>query len=437
MSENSESVEVTRDPGEIFGMRVERTLRSYYDKQSEIIRLSHYIAEREREIDDRLERAVQIVSSKIKGTCDRIAISKLLEIVSKEFSDSSNLDLSEDEQNQQLGEFVKQLQKTADSIPQEYFPTYFETVLEVLKAPQGAPILRSSLLVSLVGDFEVMVSELIRACYEYQPGRLNESEKTFTISQLEKFADFSEVREYLISQIVDDVLRGSLDDWIAFFVRKFGVEEIADVGQFAVQELMQRRHCIVHNAGLVSGRYLDNLKKFRVDAELDDNLCVSREYLQRSADALFLIAYSLCWDLGFNLVKDSDLRTRNVNVLVDYTMRLLVDDRLDVARRIGDSIHELKSDDFVKLTVKVNRWLAYKFSGSFDLVRHEVVALDLRGKSRLYNLAKCTLLDEDEEAIEVANSLLNDGTITLHNMFTWPLLRNIRGRVETKIAGFE
>lgn len=280
------------------------------------------------------------------------------------------------------------------------------------------------------------MSELIRACYNLAPAKLNESDKKFSLAEIGQFADLDAIREYMAERAVNDVLRGSLDDWLQFFIKKFGVAEPPGAKDFDVQELMQRRHCIVHNSGQVSRLYLEKLKQFRVVAEVGDSLPVSHEYLEKSADSLFLLAYSLCWDLRHQLLESEKFREESLSALVDYTMQLLVDSRFDVARKIGDQIRDITADDSTKLTVQVNRWLAYKFRGEFDLIREEVEGLDVRGKSRLFNLAKHALLDELDEAAEVAEALLKDGTLTLHNVFTWPLLRDVRGRVETEVVGY-
>lgn len=117
-------------------------------------------------------------------------------------------------------------------------------------------LLNRSVLVTLVTHWEVLVSDLVHARYELHPRALD-PKTTITVAELRELTTTEEAITQVVSQKVDGLLRGSSDEWLKYFE----VDAHVDLaGVFADRdlwnEIVQRRHLIVHTGGRVSPAYL-------------------------------------------------------------------------------------------------------------------------------------------------------------------------------------
>ena len=75
--------------------------------------------------------------------------------------------------------------------------------------------------------------------------------------------------------------------------------------------------------------------------------------------------------------------------------------------------------------LRVNTWLAYKFSGEFDHVKDAVRALDGDEIPINMRLAKAALLDDNEYAADLIEAMLVTKDLKKEYIVTWPLLRDV------------
>lgn len=416
-------------PDRVFVIRLATLLEHFTVRQGEILRLASYMDEREAEIDNAAQRARDLIRDRL-GEPDEGAVDRLISVFTAiDGDDLGDKDLTPQERQDAI---VTGLQEVSASLPEGHDTTYIEAVLRAIQAPPGANMLRSSLLVLLVGELEMLVSLLARACVERHPAALDDSGRTFTWSQISRYESIADMRDAVVDRTIEDVMRGSLTEWIDYFVSRFKISPVEPASRFPAQEAIQRRHCVVHNAGLVSSTYLERLSKFRPTAEVDDELVVDSEYLRNAADALYMVAFALTWSLGYKLCAADDERATLATTFANRTYFLLQERRFGLVKQIGATAPLDKIDEITALTIRVNHWLAHKLLGEFDSVRPEVEQLDVRSKSRLFNLAKSALLDEHEEASRIAQSMIRDEELRPEFLFTWPLLAGVRDFIRKK-----
>jgi hypothetical protein len=295
----------------------------------------------------------------------------------------------------------------------------------------------------LVGELEMFINYLARACFEAHPAALDKSGRKLTWSEITTYDSVEEIRDLIVDLAVEDLLRGSLVEWVAFFENTFGIQEITAARSYEAMEAMQRRHCIVHNGSLVSARYLKNLSDFEVDLAIDDRLDVDETYLGRAADTMMLIAYSLTWALGTKLNPEREMSDALVSFLSSRTMQFLQEGRYELVRQIGESAlasfrPKNETQELTAFVLQVNTWIAHKETDTFDRVRTAVEEYPVSTRSDKYKLAKAALLDDKEKAVDVAERMLRDKTLHISEVLTWPLLRNIRDIVShahTQVKG--
>lgn len=415
------------DPDEVLFYRLSEALTDYSERQSEILRLAEFMDERAAEIDNAKQRAKRFIQAEMGSVADidESAINDLITLFERMESvdEQTHDDLSVEERQAALSAALDEIYA---SLPDGHLHTYIKSVSRAMHAPPGAGVLRSSLLVSLVGELEVLVTQCARAGFERQPSALDDSGKSFTWSDIRKYDSIEDVRDTVVDRAIEDVLRGSLTEWLDYFVRRFSIAPIPVAKQYPAQENIQRRHCIVHNGGLVSSQYLDRLSAFNPDVQLNEPLTVDGDYLRRAADTLYLVGFSLLWSLAFKLVKEADARKAIASQFANRTYYLLQEGRYSIVKLIGRNAPLDHLEEDAALVMRVNLWLAHKLSGSFGEVRAEVEAMNVASKSRLFNLAKHALLDENEDAYRVAQSMIRDGELRPEFFYTWPLLYGVR-----------
>ena len=420
-SDESENDELT--PDYLLALRLREALAAFSARQTEILRLAEFMEERSTEIDNATERAKEIISAQI-GDINEDVVDRLVQV----FTTLTDSDLGEDDLSPEdrQSAIVRAFADVTASLPDELTAPYLEGALRAIQAPPGVDLLRSSLLVTLVGELEMLVNVIARAAVERQPSSLDESGRQFTWAEISAYESLDDLRDHVVDRAIEEVFRGSLTDWMEFFTKRFKMAPIKAAQSFSAQESIQRRHCIVHNAGMVSSLYLERLRGNGLDLEVGDDLEVTPEYLRQAADTLYLVAYSLCWAVGFKLIREDDAKEELTSMLANRVYYLLQDRRFSLVRQIGQEVPYDKIDGLASFVIKVNFWLAYKLDGKFEKIRRDVEMLDVTTRSRQFRLAKLALLGQDEEAYDLAQAMIRDEELRPEFLFTWPLLAGAR-----------
>ncbi len=420
-ADHGEAHEAT--PGEVFAIRLSNLITAFGNRQAEVLRMCEHLDDRESDLNDAKQRAKRHIEHAMSEV-NEDALDRYLEVF-RSLDDNSGHDEAEEE-----AAFVAALEEIGQDLPDGIEQTYVEAVLRALPKSVGAKFLHSSLLMILVGELEVFINFLARACFEVNPGALEQGDKSFKWSEIAGLETIDDVRDLLVDQTIDNLLRGSMIDWIKFFENRFHLAEVKAARTFESLEAVQRRHCVVHNGGTASQQYLDHLDQFPLDVSVGDPLPVDSAYIARAADTLYLVAYSLTWALGVKLNPEKEWSEWLLTELTNRTMILLQEQRPHVVVRIVESapLNQMKGEDpeYCALVLRVNRWIALKDLGKFNTVRHEVEQFPVAMLDNSFKLAKMALLEENEAAYDLAQSMIRDGQLKLSHLLTWPLLRGVR-----------
>jgi len=389
--------------------------------------MSEFFTERDAELNDAKERAKRSIERGLQQDVDEDLLDRYLRI----FADIDDLEeVEEPDRKEREIAFSEGLAEIGSELPEGVEATYIEAIVRTTRRSIGSRFLHSSLLMILVGELEMFINQLARASFEARPTALDQGERQLTWAEISSFDSIDALRDRVVDKTVDDLLRGSLQDWVEFFESKFGINQITAARSFDAVEAVQRRHCIVHNAGHVSQQYLDKLGEKNVSVELHDLLEVDDPYVQKTADILFLVAYSLAWAIAMKVNPDPEWRDELVSTFANRTFYLLQDRRYSLVASIGESVplDKMKgeSGEYSAFIIQVNRWIALKEAGKFELARKEVEELPVATRSDHYKLAKYALLDEKEQAHEVAQRMIRNDELSRSHMLTWPLLRGVR-----------
>jgi hypothetical protein len=434
MEDDHSEVEITPEEG--FVIELTRLLRVFSMRQAEVLRISEYVDASAAEIDDVALRAQRQLEQQL-GEADLEVLDSYIETLSdflKSSDDTGEVnDEASDMEDAPESKLRDRLVSLRGRLPEGAETAYMNAVLTSLRPSVGVQFLNNSLLMTVVSELETFINQIARACFEHAPQHLNASGRTYSWKDVSQHSTLDDFRTYVIDNEIDELLRGSLEDWLGFFQNRFSIPPVEVASSYSAQETMQRRHCIVHNGALASQQYLDKLKQFKLSVQVGDELPVDSDYLRRAADALYLIVYSLTWSLGVKLITAQDARQSLLSELASRTMILVQEGRYELVKEIGSFVpySTLKGEDleYTSFVFRVNTWLAFKESGNFAEVRPEVEAFGVRNKSDWFKVAKAALLDDETEALAIARRLMEFDQLDSAHILTWPLFRKLRALV--------
>lgn len=403
-------------------------LQQYFDRfaggQDGILRVSSLLARQGTKREDLISSVREKVERYLDEDIDLDALEGLIGHIVEFEEGGDGLSSSNDTDEESL----RNVEAMLDALPRGHASSYMDGIVRALGSPPSDQVLRSSLLVSLVGELEIYVNQALRACFGKIPSAVDDSKATFSWTEVSSFGSLDEFRERVTDRTVENALYGSLSDWLRFFEKKFKVLANTGFNEAEVNEVFQRRHCIVHYGGFASAQYVQKMKTFGIEAEADVALEVSPEYLAKSADILYEVAMSLGWAITHKLVGDVELRDNVRDTYVNNIYRLLGDRRYGLAKTLSGTLLERELSFDQSLIVRINRWLAFKLDGSFEEVRPEVESFRTNSLSRRFAMARHALLDEHEDAHRIAMAMLAepDDEFPMSHYLTWPLLREVR-----------
>lgn len=413
-----------RTPDQQFVSDIVRSLRWLNDRQSELLRLARGVDEQSSEVDDAAKRAKEFIQEQLDDQLDENGLAELLDLLQDRFLSSKDQDLSSSDRKRALATAIEEV---LSGLPDGHAGEYLGATARALSVPKSGHFLHNSLLVLLVGDLEMFVNEVGRACFTRSPETLKRNEQTLRWAEISAHDSLESVADSLVNRTIEDVMRGPLADWMDFFKKTFKAPAIEAATTYRAQEVLQRRHCIVHNAGNASSLYTKKLEGYSEHGtQTGDSLEVDSEYLRNAADSILEISYSLAWAMGATICREEASRDALFEALGDVIYDLLQRQRPEVVIQLTSAAPLDKLPETTGLIMKINRWVAHKELGKLDNVQKEIEDFNTSTRSSDFQLAKLALLDKHPEALTLAESMLNTGDLARAHYLTWPILRGVR-----------
>ena len=297
-------------------------------------------------------------------------------------------------------------------------------------AAQHRDILYRGVLTGIVGQFEVLVSDLAHHYYRRAPGSLGGQDKVLSVSELLSFSSIEEATDYVIADRVDDLLRGSAEDWRKFFESRLKVDLAAVSVEWArFVEYIQRRHLIVHAGSRLSRRYLkivepDLLKEYFADPQVGQPVRLAPPYVDAALSAFEATGVLLGFACWVRLHRDH--ATEQSSLLDDYVYETMLAGRWSVVLQFAQWGAEQETFDAIsRLTFRFNAWLALKRLGRFRECAGAVEAFDCSAVKTVFSIAQAALLDRLDRLFELVE---NSKGVDLDERAwrEWPLLNEAR-----------
>lgn len=307
-----------------------------------------------------------------------------------------------------------------------------------VKMPSKKLLVRRSMLLLAVSDFELLMGEVAARIMELVPGIANAGDASITLAELEHLEDVRAAKKVVIDRKVDDLLRQSMESWVSWFDRA-GVrwkDMTDDWCQFA--EIFARRNVVVHAGGKATAQYVgalqsagcrkSDLPAIGTELELDDS------YLTATSEQLLAFGVLLvagCWlqVAKGNTHSAESWITSRCQHLLELQHFLAVN---AICRTVLEhSRGRLRQR--TELLLRTMAWAARKDLGDGDKVRAEVEEWETSGTDLLYAHAKAVLLEQDELAVRQITELRRRNDLTVVELVASPLYRGLLDRCRREL----
>ncbi|MEB0287490.1 hypothetical protein QN355_13105 [Cryobacterium sp. 10S3] len=290
--------------------------------------------------------------------------------------------------------------------------------------PRRQPIFHNAILISVVAAFESHLAKLADEYYRAAPDALHrlpkEAVKEFSLRELQSMGSIEDAIEMAIEQRVTALMFGSLADWKKFFAERMNIDLASLSGDWgSIQEVFERRHCIVHSEAKASRRYIRNYP----NVELRDPLNADGDYVRQAMESLELLGLLLHTAVWSKFALD---RQEIIDSIESRGFASLKEARWQFSLRIYESWQTLPLSEAEQRMAKVNLWIARKNLNGLESIRSEVDSWDVSGSDELYAFAKLCLLDELDGAFAMLPVMVERDKVAGMALATWPLLAPLR-----------
>ncbi len=292
--------------------------------------------------------------------------------------------------------------------------------------PPRSPIFLTSVLVSAVSSFEVLIGGIVDGFFRLHPAALESAdrEKEFSLEDLKELGSVEDAVSLAISRRVEDFMWGGFDDWNRWFARNLKIEFNTICMDFdRLVEVIERRHIVIHHGGRVSRRYLS-----RVTADpkptLGSDLRLDEAYVRDVLDHLVVFGTMLVVVAWAKLVKEEAQSAGRSLASVVYDQMFAghwnVVEALCKARTIIDM------DEESRWVFQCNEWLARKRTGRLTDIQAEIEKWDASALALRFRIVRLSLLDRVDEALKLVPQALASDELSRDSLFEWPILEELR-----------
>lgn len=286
-------------------------------------------------------------------------------------------------------------------------------------------------VVAMVSLYDSYLADLIECAYITRPEMLNNSDRTFSFSDIIQFDNLDKLKQHVIEKDVESIIRESHKKQFELLSKKFNVrlaENLPSFNDFI--EITERRNLFVHTNGKVSSQYLKTCKERPFDHK-DENVQIGEKL---SATPMYVKhCYEILFEIGIKL---GQVIWRKIENDLEKSDDLLIDIGYDLIKRgkysLACIILDFACEPYVKHYNKVceyvlcvNRALAYYLNGDQKKCNEIINSIDWSATELKYRLAHKVLLEQYEEAIAYMKSIGKTDEMRVAYA-EWPLFNDFR-----------
>ena len=287
-----------------------------------------------------------------------------------------------------------------------------------------------SVIIGLVGQFEVLIADVAHQFFKRAPRALNAEDKVLTLSDLQQFGSVDVALDYLVEREIDELLSRSTEGWAEFFKQRMNIQLPTMARDWDIfKEVIQRRHIIVHADGRISRRYLQNVsptlvKEYFGDGKIGQATRLDRGYVERALDHFEILGTLLCCTAWVTLDKES--LPQFEDTLAGWIYDRLREGRWEMALAMAqEGENSPRLSHSTRIMCQLNAWLCLKQTGRFDEVKDDAEEFDDSALEQRFRLVRLAILDREEQFFDLLESS-EGGGLDHRAWHEWPVFSEIR-----------
>lgn len=296
--------------------------------------------------------------------------------------------------------------------------------------------IRENFLISFITHFDTFLAGLLRSIYQINPQLLSindensPTDKSINYSKIMTYKSIDEIKEYIISQEIDQLLRGSMKKCFLYLEKRSNVALIKNISRWdELVEIDERRNIFVHSDGKVSEQYIQTCQKFisiKSKVKVGDQLLINEEDIKNAYECLTEVSI-----IASQLIRRKSQPKSLSQADHDFqnlTYKLLEQAEYDLVKRILDfgqkNFDKHSSEDF-RLSIIINKAIACKFQNNVKECEELLNAEDWSAKDDTYKLAVLVLKEKYKEASKLMLTI-HSSKISKEYYQMWPLFYEFR-----------
>ena len=284
-------------------------------------------------------------------------------------------------------------QFTAEEIFQ--FQTLRRWISNESRVMTSRVLLNESHVVIITSQLDGLLSKLIQGVIVTNPSFIKEKELNLKVHEIDRHDTINSLKSHIVDIQVEKIMRTGHLDQLSSLTKMLGIK-LGDVPNKAdIEEVLHRRHMIVHNNSLCNRTY----KSIRNNSSLEDTVSFGKKI---NTDLDYIIhAYSTIWTYGVKLAlsiwgKTEPHRADKAHSLINHLSYNLIRKgnykmAIDLLSYTRDTFSKHNAPNATdSLMHKVNLAQAYKWNGD-DQECHDILKAEnwevLDSKFRISYLA--------------------------------------------------
>jgi len=293
----------------------------------------------------------------------------------------------------------------------------------------GARELPQIATIGLISAYDAFLSDLLRSIFAKHPELVFTSDRQVKFSELMSFSSIESVRESIVTDEIEGVLRKSHHEQFLYMESKFEMKlrDGLDVWPSFI-ELCERRNLLTHTGGIVSEQYIKNCKQHKVknEASLGDKLSVGRKYFQEGIEIIAEIGTKLTHTL-WRKFAESERREAD-QALNECGMQMIQKEKYRTAERILRFGFDQKkhSSDLIRRMMIVNLANAIKLSGDREKATETLDQHDWSATATQFRMCVAAVRDEYENVCDFMRLGPETTGINASDFRDWPVFASCR-----------
>lgn len=288
--------------------------------------------------------------------------------------------------------------------------------------------------IGIVTDFDNFLTNLYKNTFGMKSNFLRDLPVPISSSDIFEAKSIDQLKNRLLENHIGEFTRASIVEKFDMFHKKFDVK-LSSLGiEFhKINEIFERRNCIVHNDGYINRKYA-NKNKNEGELKEGDKISISIEYINQSIEEMIFIYTIIYYGIAYHLKKDSANRhwlDRNFqSTCFNYIERGKWELSEKMYKYRIESKMKADMQDSVRYMYTINYAQCVLRNSGRSAAKKVLDAVDFSATGINFKICRHAILGEFTKATNLIERYAGNADISYDDYMSWPVFFELREHVE-------